>query len=176
MGTTSQSLTVLRKEGLFLIRSVERLQSFYLAMKQAGVRNALPQPWDIAAGDELKRLLEAFHRLDEQLDWELTAELIRLKDLATERACHYAQLRYGLRIGHPLTLPKAPADFPKTSTVQGIAFLDQPPFELEVVVEGTADDADGPATRLSVLVGPRGVSFRDRVPRPAYRGTKASLA
>jgi hypothetical protein len=150
-------MTVLRNEGAFILRSLDRLQDLYLRLKGSGLRDALPAERDMEVSDRLKELIEEMRQLEQALDWELTGEIIRLKDLAKERAAQYAKLRYGLAVGLPLTVPTRHPDLPDLMRVQSIGFADEPSFE--ILVEGVPVRPDGTelSVTVQVLVGPKGV-------------------
>jgi hypothetical protein len=69
----------------------------------------IPNAGDIAGSDNLKESLEQLRQIEQELDWELTSEIIRLKDMCSELAGKYAKGQYGVAIGGHIRLPKCAA-------------------------------------------------------------------
>jgi hypothetical protein len=146
-----------RDDGIALLRSVTRLESIYIALRHMALAKLIPDAGEIVGSDNLKQLLEQLRHLEQELDWELTSEIVRLKDLCREQAAEYAKVQYGVTIGGHIRLPGAFPGLPDKLRVSTIAFVDEAPHELRL--EGNPVRADGTllSEPIAMLLGPDGI-------------------
>src|SRR5688572_30336932 len=88
----------LKHEALSALRAMLPLEALYMLLRRSGLRQALTQP-GIEYKERLAELLEQLRRTEQELDWEMTGELVRLKDRLQERTQAYAQRQYGISLG-----------------------------------------------------------------------------
>ncbi len=150
----------LRNEGLTVLRSALQLESLYMFLTKSGLREAVPEQLDLAASDALKQLLGEFRRMTEELDWELTGELVRLKDLCSEKAREYARVRYGVTPGGHIRLQKMLPGLSDKLRVTDIAFVDDADYDLRI--EGNPVRSDGTllSEKICMLLGPDGIKVQ----------------
>jgi hypothetical protein len=153
----NNGLQALRDEGIVLLRSVTRLESIYVTLRQTGLGKLILDAGEIAGSDNLKQLLEQLRHVEQELDWELTSEIVRLKDLCREQAARYSQGRYGVTIGGHIRLPNALPGLPDKLRVGTIAFVDEAAHELRL--EGNPVRTDGTllSEPIAMLLGPDGI-------------------
>jgi hypothetical protein len=130
-----------------------------MALQRSGLRQALAQP-AFQAKDRLAELIEQLKRTDQELDWEMTGELLRLKDLLQQRTEEYAQRQYGISIGGHIRLPNALAGVPEKLRVAGMELVEGGDYDLKVTGNPVRHDGSASAERIDLLVGPDGVKLR----------------
>ena len=155
--STTPSLIGLRDEGMFLLRSLSRLEALYLLLRQSGLSKAIPEPDEVAGSAALKQLLGQLRQVDSDLDWELTSEIVRLRDLCQERAADYAKGQYGVTVGGHIRLPPGLPGVPDKVRVSAVGFVDEAPHELRL--EGNPVRSDGTllSAVIPMLLGPEGI-------------------
>jgi hypothetical protein len=139
------------------IRSLGLLEKLYMLLRGSGLGEALASSIQVLADGRLRDLLEQIHQCEEEVDWELTGQILRLKDLIQANALEFARVRYGITMGGHIRLPNALPDLPDKLKVQEIALIDKPPHELRV--SGNPVRADGTllTERVELLIGPEGI-------------------
>jgi len=144
-------------DALTATRSLGLLEKLYMLLRGAGLNEALAGSIQVLAGGKLRDLLEQIHQSEQELDWELTGEILRLKDLIQANAVEFARIRYGITMGGHIRLPNALPDLPDKLKVQEIALIDKPPHELRV--SGNPVRADGTllTERVELLIGRDGI-------------------
>jgi hypothetical protein len=108
----------------------------------------------------MAELIDQLKRTEQELDWEMTGELLRLKDLLQQRTQEYAQRQYGISVGGHIRLPNALAGVPEKLRVAGIELVDEGEYDLKVTGNPVRHDGGVSADRIDLLVGPDGVKLR----------------
>lgn len=150
----------IRSEGLKLLRSALQLESLYMFLTKSGLREAVPEELDLAASDALKQLLGEFRRMTRELDWELTGELVRLKDRCSEKAHEYARVRYGVAPGGHIRLKKMLPGLSDKLRVSEVAFVDDADYDLRVQGNPVRSDGTLLSETISMLLGPDGIKVQ----------------
>ena len=130
-----------------------------MALRQAGLAKAIPDGIETATSDALNQLLAQLRQIDHDLDWELTAEIIRLKDRCRTMAVDYARGQYGVTVGGHIKLPTMLAGLPEKLRVNALAFVDDPPHELRVEGHPVRTDGTLLSETISMLLGPEGIKL-----------------
>jgi hypothetical protein len=157
--SSSHSPATLKHEALSALRAVRPLEALYMLLRRSGLRQALSQP-GIECRERLAELLEQFRRTEQELDWEMTGELVRLKDLLQERTHAYAQRQYGVSLGGHIRLPDALTGVPGKVRVESIELVDDAEYDLKVTGKPVRSDGSLGADRFDLLVGPEGVKVK----------------
>jgi hypothetical protein len=155
----SDSPASLKHEALCVLRAMLPLESLYMLLRRSGLRQALAQP-GIEHRERLAELLEQLRRTEQELDWEMTGELVRLKDLLQERTQAYAQRQYGISLGGHIRLPNALAGVPEKVRVESLELVDDAEYDLKVTGNPVRADGSVGSDRIDLLVGPEGVKVR----------------
>jgi hypothetical protein len=144
-------------DALAAAHSLALLEKLYMLLRGAGLGEALASSIQSLADGKLRDLLEQIRQCEQEADWELTGEILRLKDLIQANALEFARIRYGITMGGHIRLPNALPDLPDKVKVQEIALVDKPPHELRI--SGNPVRADGTllTERVELLIGPDGI-------------------
>jgi hypothetical protein len=171
MDDNSNTSRELYHDALAATRSLGLLEKLYMLLRGSGLGEALASNIQAMGSGKLRDLLEQIHKCEEEVDWELTGEILRLKDLIQANALEFARIRYGITMGGHIRLPNTLPDLPDKLKVQEIALIDKPPHELRV--SGNPVRADGTllTERVELLIGPDGikVSIADAARRERLR-------
>ncbi len=150
----------LRSTAMATLRALERLDALYLVLRGSGLKEALPQPGSVQVGGRLQELFEDMRALEHALDWELTSELVRLKDLLREATHAYARAKYGMAINGHIKLPTQLPNLPERVRVAEIAFVDDGDYELRVTGNPVRPDGSILSDRVELMVAPDGIKVR----------------
>jgi hypothetical protein len=153
-------LATLKHRALITLRCLQRLEALYLALRGSGLREALPQKGAIEVGDHLAELIEQMGRAEQELDWELTSEIVRLKDVLSECTARYARKKYGMTRGGFVRLPAALPNLPRKLRLSEITFIDETDYELRVSGNPVRSDGTTLSEQIDLLVGPDGIKVR----------------
>jgi len=158
-------------DALAATRSLGLLEKLYMLLRGSGLGEALAGSIQALASGRLRDLLEQIHKCEQEVDWELTGEILRLKDLIQANAVEFARIRYGITMGGHIRLPNALPDLPDRLKVQEIALIDKPPHELRVSGNPLRSDGTLLTERVELLIGPDGikVSIADAARRERLR-------
>jgi hypothetical protein len=164
-------LASLKHRALATMRCLQRLEKLYLALRSSGLREALPHPGAIEVGEHLGELFEQMRRAEQELDWELTGEIVRLKDVLGDCTSTYARKKYGMRCGGFVRLPAGLPSLPRKIRLCDIAFVDEPDYELRVAGNPVRSDGTTLTEQIELLVAPDGIKLRvkDAVRREQLR-------
>lgn len=157
--TSADNPAVLKHEALAALRALKPLEALYMLIRRSGLREALAKP-AIEARERLAELLEQLRRTEQELDWEMTAELVRMKDLLQERTHAYAKRQYGVSPGGHIRLPQALAGVPEKVRVQSVELVDEPDYDLKVSGHPMRGDGTVSSDQIDLLMGPDGVKVR----------------
>jgi hypothetical protein len=155
----SDSPATLKHEALVALHALKPLETLYMQLRRSGLRETLAKP-GIEAKERLAELLDQFRRVEQELDWEMTGELVRLKDLLQERTQAYAKLAYGIAPGRHIRLPQALEGVPEKVRVQAMELVDEPHYDLKVTGNAVRADGSVGSEQVDLLVGPDGVKVR----------------
>jgi len=150
----------LYREALSALRSLVQLEKLYMLLRSSGIKEALPPATEVVRVERLKELMEQLRKCEQELDWELTGEILRLKDFIQERTAEFARLRYGITSGGHIRLPSALPELPDKLKVQDLAVIDEPPHELRVTGNPIRTDGTLLTEQIELLIGPDGVKVR----------------
>lgn len=159
MSGSQPSPSNLKHDAVSALRALQPLESLYMLIRGSGIRQALAQE-GIQAKDRLAELLDQLRRTEQELDWEMTGELLRLKDLLQERTHVYAQRAYGVIIGGHIRLPNAVANLPEKVRVAAIELIEEGDYDLKVTGNPLRADGGVSAEQVDLLVGPDGIKVR----------------
>jgi hypothetical protein len=141
------------------LRELRSLEALYMAIRRSGLREALAMP-RLTGSERLGDLIDQLRRAEQELDWEMTGELLRLKDLVQARTHAYAQKRYGITVGGHIRFPHALANVPGKVRVTDIELLEDTEHDLKVTGNPVRDDGAVAAERVDLMVGGDGVKLR----------------
>lgn len=148
------------QEALAAGRSLAQLEKLYLLLRGSGLRDALPSGLEPLCSARLGQLIEQMRSCEHDLDWELTGEILRLKDLIQADTAEFARMRYSIVIGGHIRLPSALPDLPDKVKVKDLAVVDEPPHELRVTGNPIRGDGTLVTELIELLIGPDGVKVR----------------
>jgi hypothetical protein len=154
-----ESPASLKHEALTALRELRPLEALYMLLRRSGLREALAQP-GIQPKERLAELLDQLKRTEQELDWEMTGELLRVKDLLHQRTQAYAQRQYGIAVGGHIRLPNALAGVPEKVRVADLELVDEDDYDLKVTGNPVRQDGSVLGDRIDLLVGPEGVKVR----------------
>jgi hypothetical protein len=157
MDNKSNTSHGLYHDALAATRSLGLLEKLYMLLRGSGLGEALGGSVQVVADGRLRDLLEQIHKCQEEVDWELTGEILRLKDLIQANALEFARIRYGITLGGHIRLPNALPDLPDKLKVQEIDLIDKPPHELRVSGNPVRVDGTLLTERVELLIGPDGI-------------------
>jgi hypothetical protein len=145
------------QDALTAVRTLERLEKLYMLVRGSGLRDALAASMQVLAEGKLLDLVEQMHKCEQALDWELTGEILRLKDLIQANGAEFARIRYGITVGGNIRLPSALPGLPDKIKVLEITVIDKPPHELQVSGNPMRTDGTLLSERIELLIGPEGI-------------------
>jgi hypothetical protein len=156
-GNTSETLY---QEALGAGRSLVQLEKLYMLLRNSGLKDTLPSSVEVIRSDRLLELIEQMRKCENELDWELTGEILRLKDLIQERATEFARVRYGIAAGGHIRLPSTLSGLPDKLKVKDVTVIDEAPHELRVTGNPVRTDGTLLTELIELLIGPDGVKVR----------------
>ena len=157
---TGNTGDTLYQEALEAGRSLLQLEKLYMLLRNSGLKDALPSSGEAIRSDRLRELIEQMGKCQNELDWELTGEILRLKDLIQERATEFARVRYGIATGGHIRLPSELSGLPDKVKVKDLTVIDEPPHELRVTGNPVRTDGTLLTELVELLIGPEGVKVR----------------
>ena len=157
--TASAAPATLKHDALTALRTLGPLEALYMQLRSSGLREALSRPGVPAVG-HVAELIEQLRGIEQELDLELTGELLHLKDLLQQRTMDYARLQYGISVGGHIRLPNASAGIPGKLKVTSIQLVDEAEYDLRVVGNPVRDDGSTSTEQVDLLVSPDAVKVR----------------
>jgi hypothetical protein len=157
MDTKAITSNGLFQDALAAVRALVHLEKLYMLLRGSGLHDALAGSMQVLAGGKLLDLIEQMHKCGQELDWELTGEILRLKDLIQANGAEFARIRYGITLGGHIRLPSALPGLPDKLKVQEIALIDKPPHELRVSGNPIRTDGTLLTEQVELLIGPDGI-------------------
>jgi hypothetical protein len=159
MSASPESPASLKHEALSVLYELRPLEALYMHVRRSGLREALAQG-SVQGKERIVELIDQLKRTEQELDWEMTGELLRLKDLLQERTQQYAQRQYGVAIGGHIRLPNALANVPEKVRVTHIELVEDGSYDLKVTGNPLRADGSPSSERIDLMVGPDGVRLR----------------
>jgi len=156
-GNTSQTLY---QDALAAGRTLVQLEKLYMLLRSSGLKDALPSSPEVVGADRLRELIEQMRKCENDLDWELMGEILRLKDFIQERAAEFARVRYGIAAGGYIRLPSTLPELPDKLKVKDLTIIDEAPHELRVTGNPVRTDGTLLTELIELLIGPDGVKVR----------------
>jgi hypothetical protein len=150
----------LYQDALAAARSLVHLEKLYMLVRGSGLGDALAGSAQALGNGKLHELIAQMHQCEQELDWALTGEILRLKDLIRANAAEFARIRYGITMGGHIRLPSALPELPDKLKVQEIAVIDEAPHELRVTGNPVRADGTLLTEKVELLIGAEGIKVR----------------
>ena len=150
----------LYQEALTAGRALADLEKLYMLLRGSGLREALPSSTGAICPERLQELIEQMRKCEHDLDWELTGEILRLKDMIQAHTAEFARARYGIVAGGHIRLPSSLPDLPDKLKVKDVTLIDEAPHELRVTGNPMRGDGTLLTELVELLIGPDGVKVR----------------